>query len=365
MPVNFGGPGVRPSLGDLTSTTVTLPSGACYAPPSGRWAIKPGLYTTWQEYDPITGVWHVPGAGPTVAGVETVFSDGFNYRLANQTGCPVGAVVTGAGSGYNPAAPPVFTPNTGGSVWQAVVGGAVNTTVSISNGGVNYTYPPTVLFSAPPPGGVPATGHCTLSAGAVASVVVDNQGAGYPSPPTVTFENDPRELAPSSPTITAGSGASAVATLTGAGTVTALLCLDHGLGGQSAVVTVSAGSGAATATVVMCWSITAVTVSTTTAGSGYATPISIAAYDNPVTGSVLLNPAIQASLFRGRNAFIIGTALSGTGVSPSGVQIRDGGVYEAVPTVYSWAFPPGAGAVAATLTPVMGGETDTSFILPT
>jgi len=363
MPIQFGGPGVTPSLGDLVTNEVTLPSGGCWTVPSGRWTLKQGPYTTFQEYDPITGVWHFPGAGSTAAGVEVVFSDGNNYRLANQTGCPVAAVVTGAGSGYTAA--PVFTPNTGGSVWKAVLGGAVNTTVTVTNGGVNYTYPPTVLFSAPPPGGVAASGHCTLSAGAVSTIVVDNQGAGYVSPPTVTFVNDPRETSPASSAVTTGSGAAATATLTGAGTVTALLCLDHGTGGQSAVVTVSPASGAATATVIMCWSITAIAVSTTTAGSGYATPISIAAYDNPVTGSVLTNPAIQTALFKGRNAFIIGTALSGTAISPSGISIRDGGVYSAVPTVYSWAFPPGAGAVQATLTPTMGGQTDSSFILQT
>jgi hypothetical protein len=360
MPVNFGGPGVRPSLGALVSNEVSLQAGAVWPVPSGRWAIKQGKYTTFQEYDPITGTWRTPGAGASSGGVEVVFSDGTNYRLANQTGCPIGAIVTTAGSGYLSATPPTVTASAGGSVWTAVVGGAVATSVTVTAGGTGYTYPPIVLFSSPPPGGIPATGHCTLSAGAVSTVTVDDQGAGYNAAPTITFQNDPREGLNG---VAQGSGAQATATLTGAGTVTALLLLDHG-SPQTAIPTLTFSSGSAAGTVCMCWTITAYTVSTTTAGSGYAAPVIISGYDNPPTGSVLTNPFMGASQLKGRMAFIVGST-SGTAVTATGQSVKDGGVYTGTPTLFAYGFIQGAGAVQAVLSPTMGGQNDTSLIVQT
>src|SRR5581483_3496228 len=114
MPIQFGGPGATPILGNLVTTTLTLQSGEVWIVPAGRWQLKPGKYTSFQEYDPIVGIWRTIGAGPTAASGEIVFSDGVNYRLANQTGCPVGASVTTAGSGYSSSTPPTFAPNAGG-----------------------------------------------------------------------------------------------------------------------------------------------------------------------------------------------------------------------------------------------------------
>lgn len=361
MPISYGGPGVVPSLGSLVTTEIELESGQCWTVPSGRWGIRNGKYTTFQEYDPITGIYRQVGAGATSGGLDTFFSDGVNYRLANQTGAPVGASVTTAGTGYSSTTPPTVTANTGGSIWKAIVGGAINTTVTVSNGGTNYTYPPVVLFSAPPPGGVPATGYCTLSGGVVSTITVTDQGAGYNTPPTVVFVNDPREGVNG---VGSGSGAQAVATLTGAGTVTAVLCLDHGAGGQTAIPTLTFSSGSAAATVLMCWSITAYTVSSTTAGSGYAAPVIISAYDSPPAQTSNTNPTIAGSLVKGRQAFIVG-AVSGTAVTATGQTVKDGGVYAAQPTLYAYGFIQGAGAVQAVLAATMGGQTDLSWIVPT
>lgn len=361
MPIQFGGPGVNPSLGNLVTNQVDLQSGECWVIPAGRWNIKSGRYTSVQQYDSILGIWKNIGAGGVAAPIEAVFSDGVNYRLANQTGAPVGAVVTAGGTGYNPAAPPLFTPSAGGSIWRAIVGGAVATAVAISNGGVNYVYPPTVLFSSPPPGGVPAAGYATLTNGAVSAITVTDQGAGYNTPPTVTFVNDPRE---GQNGLGSGTGAAAVPTLTGAGTVTALVCVDHGQGGQTAVPTLTVSSGAATAVAIMCWSITAYAVSTTTAGSGYAAPVVISAYDTPPGGSALLNPAIQANLVKTREARLIG-ALSGAALTATGQTVKDGGIYTAAPTVYAYGFIQGASAVAAVLSATMGGQLDSSYVSQT
>src|SRR5262249_7536234 len=149
-------------------------------------------------------------------------SDGNNLRLANLTGCVVGVNLTTAGSSYTTA--PTISVSAGGAKFQAIVGGAVATSVTVTNAGTNYTYPPIVVFTAPGNPGIQATGHATLSGATVGSIVVDNQGAGYTSPPTITLLNDPREGLNGT---TIGVNAAAVATLTGSGTVTGVLVLDH------------------------------------------------------------------------------------------------------------------------------------------
>lgn len=365
MPLFFGGTGVTPSLGGEVSNALTLPAGACWPFPNNWFMVKAGKYTTIQEYDPITQTWRVPGGSFTGANVIRVKGDGNNYRLANQTGCVVGALVTNAGTGYT--SEPTVTASDGSSIWNPVIGGAVATSVTVTNGGSNYTYPPIVLIAAPPAGGIQATGYCTLSAGAVATVVITDQGAGYASPPVITFQNDPREGVNG---VTTGTNAAAVATLTGAGTLTGLVCMDHGkpIASTSAppTLTFSGGGGSsAAATAIMCWSITAYTVSATTTGSGYAAPVIIQAYGGfPATSPAYTNPTTQSQLLKGRTATIIG-AVSGTALTATGQVVNDGGIYPGVPTTYTYGGIQGAGAVAAVLTPVMGGQTDISLVLTT
>ena len=366
MAVNFGGPGVTPNLGSLVSNSLALQPGEVWTVPSGRFAVKPGKYTVFQEYDAVAQFWRTIGGGATNANLEVVFSDGTNYRFANQTGCAVGALITNVGSGYTSA--PIVTASAGGSVWRAIVGGAVNTTVTVTNGGVNYTYPPTVLFSAPPAGGIPATGYCTLSAGAVSSVTIVDQGAGYNSPPTIVFVNDPRETAPPpGSTATTGYNAAAICTLTGAQTITGLLCVDHGTSLTSLpTLTFTGGGGAsAAATVIMCWTITSYTVGT--AGAGLAgTFANVSAIDAfPTTTPGYTNPTTQSQLVRTRPAAIKGTITAGAIVAKTALTLNDdGGIYTSVPL---GTVNPTASVVttAPVITCVMGGQNDVSFIAPT
>lgn len=373
MPIIYGGPGATPSLGSLVTNVLTLEAGQTWTVPSGRWALQVGKYTSFQEYDPVAGFYRTSGAGPLISDVKTVFSDGTNYRLANQTGCAIGALITNAGSGYTSA--PVVTASSGSSVWRAIVGGAVNTSVTVTNGGTNYTYPPVVLFSAPPAGGIQATGYCTLSSGAVSSVTVTDQGAGYTSAPTITFVNDPRETnPPTGSTATVGYNAAATCILTGSGTITGLLCLDHGtpvtVNASTSVPTLTftgGGGSSAAATWLGCLTITAYAVSTTTAGSGYVAPILISAYGGfPATSAAYTNVSTQSQLLKGRNALILGV-LSAGAVSATGQTVYDGGIYAGAPTVYvqsAGVF--GASPVQVTfLTPTMGGVTDISIVQPT
>ena len=162
--------------------------------------------------------------------------------------------------------------------------------------------------------------------------------------------------------VTTGYGAAAVATLTGAGTVTSLLCVDHGQGGLTSLPTLSfagGGGSSAAATAIMCWSITAYAV--TTAGTGFTTVPYITAFDNfPSTSPAYTNTQTQAGLVATHDARIIG-ALSGSGITATGQSVLDGGIYTSVPTIIvqnSGVLITGSAALTAT----MGGQVATAYV---
>jgi len=116
----FSGPGLTPTLKGAVTNEITLAGGSVVLlQPAGWYYLGLGKYTTLQQYDPITGIWRTIGAG--APGDQYIYSDGVNYRLANLTGCVVGALLTNAGSGYTSA--PTVTASAGGSIWRAIVGG--------------------------------------------------------------------------------------------------------------------------------------------------------------------------------------------------------------------------------------------------
>jgi len=361
MPVNFGGPGVLPSLGSLDSNVISLPAGAVWLIPSGRWQTKPGKYTVIQEYDPVAQFWRTIGGGSVGGSMERIVSDGANYRLANQTGCVVGALITNGGSAYTSA--PTVTA-TGGSLWRGIIGGAVSTSVTVSNGGSNYTYPPSVWFPPPPPGGIQATGHCTLSSGAVSTVVIDDQGAGYATAPVPIFVNDPREGVNG---VTMGAGAAAVTSLTGSGTLTGLICIDHGLPQTSvpSLAITGGGGSSAAATAIMCWTVTAYAVSNS--GTGATGNVIITVFDTfPSTSPAYTNVTTQKQLVKTRNASILAGLTTTVGnVTTAGAIVYDGGIFTAVPTVYTTTSNAAAGSTEPVLTFTCGGQTDISIIQPT
>lgn len=356
MPVVFGAPGVVPSTRGQPSNVWQLQAGECALIPPGSWYVRPGKYTVLQEYDPITTIWRSIGGDWPSASMELVWSDGVNVRVANQTGCAVGALITNAGTLYTSA--PVVTASAGTSIWLAIVGGAVGTTVTVSNGGTGYVYPPVVQFAVPPSPGIQATGTCTISGGVVQTITVTDQGAGYTSAPAIQLLNDPRD--------TVGANASATCVLTGSGTITGLFATDFGNPVTSIptlTFTGGGGSGAA-ATVIMCWAMTGFTLAT--GGSGYNSGatggVEISALGGfPTTAAAYTNPTTQANLVRTRKASIIGT-VTANALSGSAFTVSDGGIYSGIPTAIIYA-PTSAGLNTAVLAPTMGGLTDTVLVM--
>lgn len=379
---NAGAVGSAPFVtGQLTGFTniITLGAGEVFNIPPGTWWVKAGPYTFLQWFDPFGAQWKVRPC----AKEDTVFveSDGSNWRLANTTGCPIGAVITTGGSGTytngigTAATGVTITPSAGSSVWVPVVGGAVSLTLATSTGtttaGTGYNFPPICVIDAPPTGGLQATAIVTsLSTGTVpvANVQVINQGAGYTSAPNVTFIPDPREASAATPGPTAN--AVVVLTLTATGQLTGLYPVAHG-SAQTAVptLTITTATTTAQATVIMNFTVTAFALaSTTTQGSTLGAGTYVVSVSNTVASltNFITNPLHNGTQITfPRPARIMANISTGV-ITSTGQVIEDAGLgiqqvpsTVVIPVITSTTS---VGPLGGLGVPTVGGQTDSSFI---
>lgn len=363
--MSYGGAGVGLNLRGQPTNTISLPAGGIYLIPAGPFIITPGAYSFIQFKDPITGEWRMHsqiGSNPTY-----VESDGTNWRVANLTGCVIAARLTTAGSAYT--APPTVTFSSGGATATAIMGQVVSTTVTLTAaqgqplGGANYTYAPECIVSPPAAGGLPAKATCTLTAGAVTSVTITDQGAGYGAGstsvtasnnvPTITFVTNPEDPNLNSTTnpITPATATLAL-DASSAGTVTGVLINTPGTP-LTAVPTISFSSGAAAATALMCFTVTAQTVS---GGTGYVVPVKYTTSGGSVvTAAAYTTTYNPLAIPRDANGTV---ALTGTALST--VTILDGGLFQAVPSAIVLQNGTVSGGTIAT--PTVGGVTDSILI---
>jgi hypothetical protein len=349
----IGATGLNFSTGPVE---VTLAGAQAHILPPGNILADIGRYTTLEIYDSNMGFWRNTG---NIAGTRLVNSDGTNYRLINRTGCPMGAIITSAGTGYTSA--PTCTASSGGSVWKVIVGGAINTTVTVTTGGA-YNYVPSIIFDQPPAGGVRATGYAVIAAGAISSVTVTNRGAGYVTAPTITIVQDPRDTA-------AGGGVLTVnATLSTSTVPTAVICTDPGSIAQTTLPTLSFTGGGGSnlaATVVMNWTATGITVVTGGAVYGNAQPFSVQgaglrSQATAVSGDA--EPAIGVELIKPRNFLMEGTSTSAGAITATGLVIDDAGFgIQRVPDAIVLVGGSGLPTTTATATVTVGATVDTSY----
>lgn len=337
--------------------TIDLGAGEVFIIPAGQWFVTPGPYTFIQAKDPITGLWRSVSQTPNQS--RYVPSDGANWRAANLTGCALGAVLTNVGSGYTSA--PAVAASAGSSVWTAIVGGAINTSVTVSTAGAGYVHKPILVVAPPPAGGLSATAVAVVSGGAIASVTVLDQGAGYTSAPAITVIPDPRDTITTEAVLTTA--------LTGSGTITGLVCTDHGTP-LTSVPTLSfsgGGGSSAAATAVMCFAATGFTVDTAGAVYGNAQPFGIITTDGrcAATPGAVTNPSFGNNLLQPRQASIRGTSTAGGAVTATGARVTDGGLFSAVPV--GLVLPSGTSALPTTtaiVTITVGGVDDLLFLQP-
>lgn len=366
------GSGLPTTLGRLVTNLEALGAGSTRLLPAGQQAINIGQYSVIQIWDPVLNNWRNV---PRQAGDSWVYlmCDGVNQRIANLSGCPVGAVITTAGTGYTSA--PTVVASAGSSIWVAIVGGLLNTSQTVASGGSGYTIPPRLVIAAPPSPGVQATGHVTLSGGVVNAIVIDNQGAGYVSAPTCYFVTDPNDTGTAivvAGTAQQGSSTTGTQTLvtTGSGTLAAILCTNPGLPQTSVpTLTISGGGGASgAATVLMAFSATGYTVSdggsfhagTFITSSGGISPTSVAATHT--------NPAIEKGIITPRPVKLV-PALSTGAIVASGstapLSVEDWGFgFQLIPAAVPIDGTGLGTTVVTTLAFTVGGQTDTIWVQP-
>lgn len=348
------------------TNAITLPAASTLLLPAGTYQVMPGPVTSLQFLDPVANQWRTINAEN---GLQPIFidSDGGNFRLANLTGTPVGAIITNAGSGYTngigaTATGLTITPSAGGSVWVPVVGGAINSTIAITAAGSGYLFPPLIVIQAPPAGGIQATAVCALSGGAINSVTVINQGAGYTTAPRVTLINDFRD------TVGTGGVLTVNATLVGSGSLLAMYPSNPGTA-LTAVPTFTFNPASTTAaTAIMNFVLTGFSVGAGGAAYGNAQPFLLLTNGGIVAGSRASNtagPLADTGLTQPRLGMIAGTSTAGGAITATGAVVVDPGFgFQAVPTL---GVVPAGNSLPTTIaqaTATVGGQSDTSFIQP-
>lgn len=379
------------------SVSISLPGGGQFYVPAGNYVVRLGQQTLLQWFDPNQLTWRNIARG-NLGGEVQMSCDGFNYRLVNASGVVIGGLITNAGSG---AVNGIGAAATGVSVTfgaapasgvaaaaYPIVGGAINTTIAITNGGSGFVVPPLLVLDPPPVGGVQATARCTISAGVINAVVVDNAGAGYTSAPLVyivpQYGTYPGYGVPVNPAgapssvippgliggsqppdfpginweraPTGGAVLTVNPTLAGSGTLTGIVMTNLGAGYTSATIpTITiTGAGAAAATAIMSMAVQSVAI--TVAGVAYSVaPIWTTNLGELVDG--------VNNDFSGARPAIGRTTVSAGAITA--VTTEDSGFgFQSLPQIGVIQAGGTPATTVATLTPTCGGIADTSILQP-
>lgn len=360
---------------DVGTPQLCLNAGDEIPIPSGNWGVGLGLYCVLEWLDPITSVWRQVASATWQSGLIYIKSDGFNFRIANRTGCPVAGVVTAPGNGsYVQASTTIAVTGGGGSTWSPIVGGQLGN-ASVTSAGAGYGVTPMVIIPPPPPvgvnangvGGVPAAGYATISSGTVSGFTFTNPGAGYRGT-TVSAVVVPN---PTDPNIVTGiTNATISFSVIGSGSLTGVLCTNPGapLATPANITLTVSGAGAnGTVSAVMMQTITAASIvggstivggsfaAITTAGGGY--PTSTFTNSPEFLGLAGRPRPAQINLTVGA----LGTIAAQTGA------IVDGGLFYAAPNPIVQTTILGAGSSVvgtSTLTFTMGSRADIIILQP-
>ena len=392
MPTPLSGPGVGLPLPqnlyptelynapyDISTNQVCLQPGEELPLPAGNWYISKGGYLVIQYLDPLTNSWVFASGTAWNRGVDYVKSDGFNVRLANLTGCPVGAVVTngGAGTAYVQSSTTISVTGGGGSTWAPIVGGALATSITTGGFGAGYGVAPLVFIPPPQPpqtnangvGGIAASGYTNLtSGGTVNTVSLTNQGAGYASAP-------PNQLMlpnPTDPNLSTGITLGTVMfSLVFSGSLTGAIMTNPGavLALPASITLAVAGAGTS-ATVQALYMSTVTGASTSTPGIGYPTGqglvTTVGGY--PPTGTYANSPYTLYDVFFPRPAQISLTPANQSIAAATAGVVYDGGLFVSASAPSGVFIPAGTGG--ATITTVasivltVGSKPDIAILQP-
>ena len=378
----FGQANVAQTLGGIFD--IPMPGGTSCLIPEGQWLSQAGPYSDLQYWDNQSQMWRNLAMVADVAPIP-ISSDGTNYRFANTTGVPIAAVVTNAGTAgslpvsmytplgvwtggtFTPQASPGITcvSSAGGAGWNTFIGGAVNTSITITAGGTLYTAAPKIIVLPPANQGaqpfIPASAVCTISGGAINAVTVTNQGAGYVAAPTLMIVNNPGD--------TTGSGALLTPTLTGTGQVTAIIQPGITYGTiNTAVITLTLGGSqlpaSAAATPLMNFALTNAAAGTVTAGTTYTNGYTLVATGGISTATpIYTNPATEKGIVVPSQPYIFSASTTVQNMNSANTIFGFAGTgFQVVPLALT------AVGLFATIgyvtAPPVGAQNDTCYLYP-
>ncbi len=374
---------------DNPSNRITLAAGDQMPIPRGDWIISVGQYCLLEYFDPFSGTW-VAGASAAwmAGGNQIVSSDGFNVRVANRTGCPVGGIVNAYGNSWVQASTTIAVTGGGGSTWSPVVGGQLTpaaATIVPASAGAGYGVAPLMFIPPPPPpsinpngvGGVQASGYCSIASGTVSGFTFTNPGAGYPTIPVGVIMPNPTD-----PNISTGITQATVAfSLTGSGSITGVFNTNPGAPlstPNNITLTLSGAGTSATVSGIMMQTVTAASI---VGGSTISTASSVAALLTTVGGEPLsAGPAtpVYGTITNGPEYLLlrglprpagIRLAIGATGTLAAQVgTVYDGGLFYSVPVpILSYLNIPAPAATitgTSTITLTMGSRPDIVTMQP-
>jgi hypothetical protein len=368
---------------DASDNRQALAPGQSFVIPAGEFLVGLNGYLVLQYLDPVTNVWAMGSGAAFNRGVNYVKSDGYNVRIANLTGCVVGAVIVNAGSAYVQASTTIVASGAGFQTgvtvptFVPIVGGALTVsgtfTLAVPTVGAGYGVAPIIMIPPPPPanvnpngvGGIQATAYAILGAsGSITGISFTNPGAGYPSAPVVQVVPSPFD-----PNLSLGITAASVSvSLTASGSITGVLCTNNGgplINGSLANVTLTLGGAGSSGSISAIVMQTVVSGSVSGAGVGYGTAeFGITSIGGvPAAGGIAANPDGLRLAWQPRPAQL-GVTGANTSVSVgSAAVVYDGGLFLGAPTLLvGTSSGAAAPSTVATLAVVMGSRPDIATI---
>lgn len=392
MPQPLGGPGLGLPIPqnlyptelsnapyDAGTNHVTLAPGCELPIAAGTWYVSLGMYLTLEFYDSVNGSWRWAASGSWESAYTYVKSDGFNYRVANRLGCPIGGIISNpGGTTYVQASTTISVTGGGGSTWAPLVGGQLTHTGTLvtAQAGAGYGVAPIMIIPAPPPpannangvGGLQASGYAGITNGTVSTIILTNPGAGYQTAPTniVLLPN------PTDPNLATGITLATVSfSLTGSGSLTGAICTNPGAPiSNPANITLTVSGAGTNATVIpaMLQTITAASVvgtstlvgvtgvGLTSAGGGYS------------LGTITNSPEYLGLRFKPRQAQISLVSTGGATVAAQVGGLIDSGLFASTPApiLQTLWTAQGVGSIVGTSTVVftMGSRPDIAILQP-
>ncbi len=130
-----------------------------------------------------------PESGGTAVGISSMIGGIVDLCEPSSSLLRVqGVELINPGYGYTVAPRVVFVGGGGkGATATAYIGNGIVGIITVTNGGSNYLYEPSVNFTPAPLGGKTTSGFAKIENGIIKQIIITNSGSGYTSVPTITI----------------------------------------------------------------------------------------------------------------------------------------------------------------------------------